>query len=66
MSNTYIKTAEGHAAIRASRAQVAKLPQVVAGQWAIVPATKSLREAARTNINVKTLHILADGRVGYL
>ncbi len=64
--HTYIKTIEGHVAIRASRAQVAKLPQVVAGQWSIVPATAALRAAARLNINVKTLRILADGRVGYL
>lgn len=64
--NTYIKTTEGHAAIRATRAQVSKLPQVVAGQWAIVPATKALRAAAALNVSVKTLHILADGRVGYL
>lgn len=66
MINVYVKTAEGHAAIRASRAQVAKLPQVVAGQWAIVPATKALRAAAAVNVNVKTLTILRDGRVGYL
>lgn len=64
--NTYIKTSEGHAAIRASRAEVAKLPQVVAGQWTIVPATKKLRHDARINVLVKTLRILEDGRVGYL
>lgn len=64
--NTYIKTAEGHAAIRATRAAVAKLPQVAAGQWAIVPATAALRRAAALNGSVKTLRILQDGRVGYL
>lgn len=64
--NTYVKTSEGHAAIRASRAQVAKLPQVASGQWQVVPATSALRKAAALNVNVKALHILADGRVGYL
>lgn len=64
MSNTYVKTTEGHAAIRASRAEVAKLPQVVSGEWQVVPATKALRKAAAINVSVKTLRILNDGRVG--
>ncbi len=64
--NTYIKTAEGHAAIRATRAEVSKLPQVVAGQWAIVPATAALRRQARISVLVPTLRILADGRLGAL
>lgn len=64
--NTYVKTAEGHAAIRATRNEVKNLPQVAAGQWVIVPATATLRRAAALNANVKTLHILADGRVAYL
>lgn len=64
--NTYIRTPDGHAAIRASRSAVAKLPQVASGQWAIIPATKSLRRSARINVLVPTLRILEDGRVGYL
>lgn len=63
---TYVQTPSGHAAIRASRAQVAALPQVLSGEWAIVPASRTLREQARRNIVVRTLRILADGSVGYL
>jgi hypothetical protein len=64
--NTYIKTAEGHAAIRASRAEVSKLAQVRGGEWTIAPATAALRAAAARNAEVKTLRILADGRTGHL
>lgn len=65
--NTYIKTAEGrYAAIRAKRAAVASLPQVQSGEWQIVAAAAWIRRAAKVNVEVKTLHILADGRVGYL
>lgn len=64
--NTYIKTPDGFAAIRASRAEVKKLAQVGSGEWLIVPATASLRRAARVGVNVRTLRILADGRIGLL
>ena len=65
--NTYIKTPDGrYAAIRATRAEVSKLARVTSGLWVIVPASRTLREAARLNVDVKTMRILADGRVGYL
>jgi hypothetical protein len=64
--NTYIKTPEFFAAVRASRAQVARLPQVVTGCWAIVPATRQLREDAKFNTHVKVLRVLSDNSVGYL
>ena len=65
--NTYIKTSEGrYAAIRAPRAAVAKLPQIESGEWKIIAAAAWIRRAAKINAEVKTLHILADGRVGYL
>ena len=64
--NTYVKTPVGYAAIRASRAEVAQLPRVISGELSIVPATAALRKAASLNVEVKTLRILADGRLGYL
>ena len=64
--HTYVKTEEGFAAIRASRRVVCNLQQVQSGRWAIVPATRHLREAARLNVNVKTYRVLGDGTVGYL
>lgn len=65
--NIYIKTTEGtFAAVRASRAEVNRLPQVVEGRWSVVPATAALRRAARLNVTVKTLRVFDDGRVGYL
>lgn len=64
--NTYIKTAAGSFAIRASRAEVGKLAAVTSGEIVIIPATAALRKAARTNILVKTLRILPDGRLGAL
>lgn len=64
--NTYVQTPEGPAAIRASRAQVAKLPQVIGGLWSVIPATGALRRGARLNVTIPTLRILPDGRVGAL
>lgn len=63
---TYVETDDGHAAIRATRAEVSRLPQVAAGRWPIVPATKALRRAARLGVEVKTLRILPGGRIGYI
>ena len=65
--NTYIKTDDGqYSAIRATRTEVGKLPQIKSGLWSIVPATEQLRRDARLNVDVKTMRILADGRLGYL
>lgn len=48
-------------AVRASRAEVSKLHEVASGKWQIVPSTRTLRNAAKLNINVKVCAIGAAG-----
>jgi hypothetical protein len=64
--NTYVQTPTGFAAIRASAGAVRKLPQVQSGAWSIVPATRALRRDAALGVNVRTVRILPDGRIGAL
>ena len=64
--NVYIKTSTGVCAVRASRTEVNKLPQILSGEWSVIPATKKLRKEAYFNTNVKVLRIIEGNRVGYL
>ena len=64
--NVYIKTPECVYAVRASRSEVNKLPQISSGEWSVIPATKKLRKEAYCNINVRVLRIIEGNIPVYL